>query len=88
MDKEGKLIDLAFLLGETDKEIICEPGDFVLIVGDTGTNKSTFKQHVMIAQDFVKGDIHLDKQIPFLSVELELTSAKVQRRLARVGANT
>ena len=83
MDREGRTLDLANLFG-VDKDLIFEPGDFIVIIGGTGVNKTTFIQQIMLGMDFRNGEIDIANQIPTLFIELELTTAKLMRRFTQL----
>lgn len=83
MDREGRTLDLANLFG-VDKDLIFEPGDFIVIIGGTGVNKTTFIQQIMLGMDFRNGEIDINNQIPTLFIELELTTAKLMRRFTQL----
>ncbi len=71
MDREGRTLDLANLFG-VDKDLIFEPGDFIVIIGGTGVNKTTLIQQIMLGMNFRTGEIDIKDQIPTLFIELEL----------------
>ena len=82
MEREGRTIDLAHLFG-LNADIIAEPGDLIMVIGGTGVNKTTLKQQIILAQNFQTGKIEIDKQIPTLNIELELTTPKFMRRITQ-----
>ena len=91
MDTRGRTLDLAKILGIKKKDnpnkfadMMLEPGDFLLIVGNTGTNKTTLIQQITLGIDFTTGEMHEEYKMETLFIELELTTAKLMRRNTQV----
>lgn len=87
-DFEGKVIDIASLLGQYEKDCVVYPGELVTIMGPTGSGKTALMQHIILGIDMLTGEIDRKHQLDTVYLSLELSPQLMHRRNLQIISNS
>jgi energy-coupling factor transporter ATP-binding protein EcfA2 len=84
---EGRVIDLAALMGQYEKDCVIYPGELVSIMGPTGSGKTAFVQHLVLGLNLFTGEINPKAQMDTVYLSLELSPQLMHRRNMQIAGN-
>ena len=86
-DFEGRVIDIASLLGQYDRDCVIYPGELVTVMGPTGSGKTALVQHIILGLDMLTGEMSKRAQLDTVYLSLELSPQLMHRRNLQIVAN-
>lgn len=86
-DYTGRVIDIASLFGQPEKDVVIFPGELVTIYGPTGSGKTALAQHLVLGMNMKSGEIDRNAQLDTVYLSLENSPQLIHRRNMQIVSN-